>query len=193
MNDANFYANLIANAPIQSSSRYFEAGVYHVQIDGAKIFLNRQRRPRAAVECTVVDSSNPSFPVTSQVSWIVSLDNDSGPSTIRTFIVDITGCTHEQAGTLEAINKFFPNVDADPNAGPSVATGLHALVNAFEKPTQSGGVYTRCSWRRFDPETDTAPDFAALRASAQAPASNNSAPAVDAAPAGQVNGSPIPF
>ena len=185
--DANYFANLIANAPIQSSSRYFEAGVYHVKIDGCKMFENRQRRPRAAVECTVVESNNPSFPATSQVSWIVALDNDSGPSTIRSFISDLTGCTPAEAGAADVILKFFPHPETTPDAGPSVATGLHALVNAFEKPTKSGGVYTKCSWRKYDPASDDAIDFASM------PAVGASAQPVDTAPAQQVNGDPIPF
>lgn len=160
--DANYFANLIASAPVQSSSRYFEAGVYLVKIDGAKIFMNRQRRPRAAVDCTVIDSNNRDFPQTTQVSWVVALDSDSGPSTIKTFICDLTGCSPAEAATMDVINKFFPNVEADPNAGASVSVGLHALVNAFEKPTKSGGVYTKVSWRAFDPSKDSAPDFASM-------------------------------
>jgi len=181
--DANYFANLIANAPIQSSSRYFEKGIYHVTIDGAKIFLNRQKRPRAAVECTVVSSNNPDFPETSQVSWIVSLDNDSGPGTIRSFICDVTGCEAAEASTFEVINKFFPNVEADPKAPRSVAAGLQALVHAFEKPTQSGGIYTKCQWRRFDPSKDEAPNFTPAVTAVHAETSS-------AAPVGS---DPIPF
>ena len=58
MMDSNYFANLIASAPMQTSSRYFEAGIYLVEIDNCKIFSNRQRRPRATVECTVIDSNN---------------------------------------------------------------------------------------------------------------------------------------
>jgi len=180
--DANYFANLIANAPIQSSSRYFEKGIYHVTIDGAKIFLNRQKRPRAAVECTVISSNNPDFPETSQVNWVVSLDNDSGPGTVRAFICDVTGCTPEQAATAEVVNKFFPNVEV-PNAPRSVAAGIQALVHAFEKPTQTGGVYTKCQWRHFDPSKNEAPNFTPTMAAVHAAAS----------PEAPVGSDPIPF
>jgi hypothetical protein len=157
-----YIAQLFANASVKTSSRYFEAGVYHIKIDGAKIFSNRQGRPRASVDCTVVGSNNPSFPPTSQVSWVVSLDNDSGPSSIVTFIHDVTGCSPQEASSAQVLNKFFPNIAANPNAAPSIAIGLHALVHAFEKPTKSGGIYTKCSWKKFDPAQDEAPDFAAM-------------------------------
>ena len=160
--DANYFANLIASAPIQTTSRYFEAGVYAVKIDAAKIFLNRQRRPRAAVDCTVLHSNNASFPTTSQVSWIVSLDSDSGPSTLKGFIADITGCSEAEASSIDVINAFFPNTEANPAAAPSKAVGLQAIVNAFEKPTKSGGIYTKCTWRHFNPETDEMPDFSKM-------------------------------
>ena len=42
MMDSNYFANLIASAPMQTSSRYFT--VYLVEIDNCKIFSNRQRR-----------------------------------------------------------------------------------------------------------------------------------------------------
>lgn len=160
--DANYFANLIANAPVQSNSRYFEAGVYHVKIDGAKIFMNRQRRPRAAVECTVINSNNPSFPTTTQVSWVVSLDSDSGPSTIKTFICSLTNCTPSQASDMTVINKFFPNIELDPNASPSAAVGVQAIVNAYEKTTQSGGVFTKCVWGPYDADSEATPDFSKM-------------------------------
>lgn len=160
--DANYFANLIAAAPVQTTSRYFEAGVYAVKVDAAKIFVNRQRRPRAAVDCTVVQSNNPNFPATSQVSWVITLDSDSGPSEVKTFIVALTGCTEQEAASPEVINKFFPNTIDNANTDPSVAIGLHAIVNAFEKTTKSGGIFTKCSWKRFDPQTDEMPDFSSM-------------------------------
>jgi len=160
--DSNYFANLIAAAPVQTTSRYFEAGVYAVKVDAAKIFVNRQRRPRAAVDCTVLQSNNPNFPATSQVSWVITLDSDSGPSEIKTFIVALTGCTEAEAANPEVINKFFPNTIDNANMEPSVAIGLHAIVNAFEKTTKSGGIFTKCSWKRFDPQADEMPDFSSM-------------------------------
>ena len=188
--DHNYFADLIANAAVQNSSRYFEAGVYLVKVDGAKIFMNRQRRPRAVVECSVVNSNNSNLPSTSQVSWVVSLDSDSGPGSLKTFICQISGCDESQV-TSEVINKFFPAFEMNPNAEPSVAIGLHALVNAFEKPTKSGGVYTKLDWRAFDPSQDEAPDFANMpRAGAVAAQLSANAEAFAGA---SVSSDPIPF
>ena len=186
--DHNYFADLIANAAVQNSSRYFEAGVYHVKVDGAKIFMNRQRRPRAVVECSVINSNNANLPTTSQVSWVVSLDSDSGPGSLKTFICQISGCNETEV-TSEVINKFFPAFEMNPEAQPSVAIGLQATVNAFEKPTKSGGVYTKLDWRAFDPETDEAPDFANMpRVGASA------APSAEAFQGAAVASSdPIPF
>lgn len=160
--DANYFANLIANAPVQTSARYFEAGSYLVEIDNCKIFTNRQRRPRAAVDVTVIDSNNVNFPQTSQISWVVSLDSDSGPSTLKSFVCDILACQPHEI-TQEVMLRAFINTD-DPNTSGqrSMLIGQKATVNAYEKPTKSGGIYTKCAWKRFDAESMTAPDFKAM-------------------------------
>ena len=162
MMDSNYFANLIASAPMQTSSRYFEAGIYLVEIDNCKIFSNRQRRPRAAVECTVIDSNNAEYPQTTQISWVVSLDSDSGPSELKAFIAGVTGCQPAEI-TNDVFLNFFINAD-DPNSGDkqSIAIGLQAIVNAYEKQTKSGGVFTKVSWKKFDAEKDTRPNFAAM-------------------------------
>ena len=162
--DSNYFANLIAAAPVQTSSRYFEAGIYLVEIDNCKIFSNRQRRPRAAVECTVINSNNAEYPQTTQVSWIVSLDSDSGPSELKTFIASVTGCRPADV-TNEVFLNFFINAD-DPSSEQkqSIAIGLQAIVNAYEKQTKNGGVFTKVSWKQFNPEKDTRPDFASMPA-----------------------------
>lgn len=168
--DANYFANLIANAPIQNSSRYFEAGIYHVKIDACKVFTNRQRRPRAAVDCTVIQSNNVNFPTTSQVSWVVALDNDSGPSTVTTFIANLMGCAAHEI-TPEVSGKVFPFIeDSAQSAQPSIAVGLQAIVNVFEKPTKSGGTYTKCDWKGFDPSKDEPVDFSSIAVVGNTPA-----------------------
>ena len=185
--DHNYFANLIANSAVQNSSRYFEAGVYHVKIDGAKIFMNRQRRPRAVVECSVINSNNSNLPTTSQVSWVVSLDSDSGPGSLKTFICQVAGCSEQEVST-DVINSFFPAFEMNPNAEPSVAIGLEAIVNAFEKPTKSGGLYTKLDWKSFDSEKDEAPDFASMSRANVAP----SVPSADSFQ-GASTADPIPF
>lgn len=171
MMDSNYFANLIAAAPLQTSSRYFEAGIYLVEIDNCKMFTNRQRRPRAAVECTVIDSNNADFPQTTQISWVVSLDSDSGPSEIKGFIAGITGC-READVTNDVILNFFVNADdQSAEAKQSIGIGLQGIVNAYEKQTKSGGVFTKVSWKKFDPTTDARPDFASMPKANQA--SNN--------------------
>jgi len=163
MMDASYFTNLIANAPLQSTSRYFEQGIYHVQIDNCKFFTNRQRRPRAAVDCTVINSNNVNFPQTTQMSWVVSLDSDSGPSTLKAFIAGVMGCNEAEISN-EAIGKVFIYAD-DPNSASqrSVAVGLQAVVNAYEKPTKNGGVFTKLSWKGIiEKRGDVAPDFSLL-------------------------------
>ena len=55
MMDSNYFANLIASAPMQTSSRYFEAGIYLVEIDNCKILLKSSTPTSCkAVECTVI-------------------------------------------------------------------------------------------------------------------------------------------
>ncbi|MHA2264793.1 MAG: hypothetical protein ACXAEN_20570 [Candidatus Thorarchaeota archaeon] len=173
------YADLIANAAVQSSSRYFEAGSYLVQIDACKVFENRQRRLRAAVECTILDSNNPKLPTTSSVSWVVALDSDSGPGNIKTFIVDMFDCSAQEASNSEKVAAVFPH---ESTSTPSVACGFQAIVNAYEKETKSGGIFTRVMWKRHDPEKDPAPQFSPLASTVQQSA--------ETAP---VSGDPIPF
>ena len=159
MFDTNYLANMIANAEIQSSSRYFEKGLYLVEIDNCKFFMNRKRQPRAAVECSVIDSSNPNFPRTSSVSWIVSLDSDSGGNTLKTFLVDLTKANPNQVDATFVASVFISEGDTSV----SKLSGIQALVNAYEKPTKSGGVFTKCDWNYFDPKSMEVPDFASMR------------------------------
>ena len=159
MFDSNYLANMIANAEVQSSSRYFEKGLYLVEIDNCKFFLNRKRQPRAAVECSVIDSSNPNFPRTSSVSWIVSLDSDSGSNTLKTFLVDLTQASPDKVDAGFVSSIFIS--EGDTNV--SKLSGHKAIVNAYEKPTKSGGIFTKCDWTYFNPENMEAPDFGAMR------------------------------
>ena len=162
MMDSNYFANLIAAAPMQTSSRYFGPGIHLVEIDNCKIFSNRQRRPRAAVECSVIDSNNEEFPQTTQISWIVSLDSDSGPSELKTFIAGVTGCQPSEV-TNDVFLNFFMNADDPSSEGKqSIGIGLQAIVNAYEKQTKSGGIFTKVSWKKFDTQKDTRPDFASM-------------------------------
>jgi len=155
MAEFDFFANAIANSVAQTSSRYFEKGTYLVNIDNCTFFHNRKRQPRAVVSCTVIDSNNLDFPETSQVSWVVSLDSDSGPSTIKTFICDVTG---EAAHTLtpKDINEAFiaPGVH-----GVSKLAGRKALVNVYEKTTEKNTIFTKCEWKGFDATKDKLPNF----------------------------------
>ena len=161
--DSSYFSDLIASAQIQTSSRYFEAGVYLVEIDNCKFFTNRQRRPRAAVECTVIDTNNVNFPQTTQLSWVVSLDSDSGPSALKGFISGVMGCKESEI-TNEAISKIFIYSDS-PNSEntPSIAIGLKALVHAHAIQTQKGGTFTKLSWRGFNADTDERPDFSKMQ------------------------------
>ncbi len=160
MSNTSYFASLIANAPVQTSSRYFEAGTYLVEVDHCKFFLNRKRQMRAAVEVTVLESNNVTCPETTQLTWIVALDSDSGPSTLKTFMVNLMGCRATEI-TDEVVNKIFIDQESD-STDASIATGLQCIVNAHEKPTQSGGTFTRVLWKRFDSEKDTRPDFRAM-------------------------------
>jgi hypothetical protein len=187
MFDSNYFANIIANAEVQSSSRYFEKGLYLVEIDNCKFFQNRKRQPRAAVECSVIDSSNPNFPNTSSVSWIVSLDSDSGGNTLKTFLVDLT-----QANPNKITADFVNSIFVDENATePSKLSGHRAIVNAYEKPTKSGGVFTKCDWTYFK-EGMEAPDFAAMRNEASQQSQSQQSQS-DQDSWGQPSDNPIPF
>ena len=155
----NYFAQLIAGSQVQHSSRYFEKGTFLVEIDNVKLFMNRKRQPRAAVECTVKQSSNSNLPAASSVSWIVSLDSDAGPSTVKTWIACMFRCSDADI-TSETIQDIFVG-DGEDRISP--ASGFQAIVNAYEKPTRSGGVFTKCEWKRFE-EGDALPDFDLLRA-----------------------------
>ena len=156
--DNSYFLNLIANANIQSAARYFQAGTYLVEIDNCKLFLNRMKRPRAAVDCTVIDSSNIDFKETSQVTMVVALDSDSGPDQLKTFIRDILGCEAKEV-TSEVVSRIFVP-EGSPTA--SIAVGLKAIVNAYDKPTKSGGVYTKTNWKGFR-DSDPLPNFQEMR------------------------------
>jgi len=156
--DKDYFLNLIANAPIQNSSRYFEPGTYLVEIDHAKLFMNRKRQPRAAVDCTIIDSNNPNLTKMTSVSWVVSLDSDSGPSTIRTFICDLLSCNESEANG-DLTNRVFV---AEGEDRKSLIVGIKAVVSAYEKATKSGGVFTRCNWKRFDADKMEMPNFSEI-------------------------------
>lgn len=160
MSNSSYFSKMIVEAAVQTNSRYFEAGTYLVEIDHCKFFLNRKRQMRAAVECTVVESNNITCPQTTQLTWVVALDNDSGPSTLKTFMVNLMGCKPNEI-TDEVVSSIFVEEGSD-TAGQSIATGLHAIVNAHEKPTQAGGTYTKLLWKRFDMDSETRPDFKAM-------------------------------
>lgn len=165
MSDTDYFAGLIAGADVQSSSRYFEPGVYLVEIDAVKFFKNRKRQPRAAVECTVLDSSNTNLGVSSSVSWIVSLDSDAGPSTIKTFLANVLEAKGSDI-TAEVISSTFVNEDSDDNR-ISPAAGYQCIVHAYEKDTKSGGKFTKCEWTRYKADRgDRLPDFNKARSSA---------------------------
>ena len=171
MAEFDFFANAIASAVAQTSSRYFEKGTYLVNIDNCTFFHNRKRQPRAVVSCSVIDSNNPDFPETSQVSWVVSLDSDSGPSTIKTFICDVTGAAAHTL-TPKDINEAFiaPGVH-----GVSKLAGTKALVNVYEKTTEKNTIFTKCEWKAFEEGRDKRPDFRQMTqvvASEQAVAAN---------------------
>jgi hypothetical protein len=154
--DSNFFATMIAEAKIQQSSRYFEPGLYLVQIDNCKFFANRHGRPRAAVDCTVVASNNSLFPETSQVTWVVSLDTDSGPSTVKTFIASLFKQTDSKSITAADVNKIFVK---DGSMNVSSASGMHALVNVYTIKTVAGSDFSKHEWRHFNIESDAIPDF----------------------------------
>lgn len=155
--DDDFFAALIADSQMQSSARYFEEGTYLVQIDNAKIFKNRNRQPRAGVECTVVQSNNARIGASSSVSWVVSLDNDSGPGTVKSWVSRVFE-TPESEITGEAVKRIFV-MEGEEGHRVSPASGFHCLVNAYEKETSKGGVFTKCEWKRVIDGRDTLPDF----------------------------------
>jgi len=157
--DADFFASMIADADIQQGSRYFEPGVYLVQIDNCKFFANRQARPRAAVDCTVVGSNNANFPKTTQVSWVVSLDTDSGPNTVKTFIAKLFKVSSNDEIKSADVNKIFVK---DGSTVSSTASGMYALVNVYNIKTKSDKDFTKCEWRHFDIETEEIPNFDAM-------------------------------
>jgi len=180
----DYFAGLVAGATVQKSSRYFERGTYLVEVDNAKMFMNRKRQPRAAVECTILESSNNNLPRSTSVSWIVSLDSDAGPSTIKSWIFSMFGSPESEI-TSAAVSEIF--VGEDENRVSST-NGFKAIVTAYEKPTRSGGVFTKCEWRRFH-DGDPLPDFAELRRTSPGLP-------VPTLPSGQevdLNDDPIPF
>jgi len=154
--DADFFATMIAEAEIQQGSRYFEPGLYLVQIDNCKFFANRHGRPRAAVDCTVVASNNSLFPETSQATWVVSLDTDSGPNTVKTFIAKLFKQTDSKSITASDVNKIFVK---DGSMNVSSASGMHALLNVYTIKTTSGNDFSKHEWRHFNIDSDEIPDF----------------------------------
>jgi hypothetical protein len=163
--NTEYFANLIADAEVQKSSRYFEAGIYQVEIDDCKFITNSNGRPRAVVECTVIDSSNANFPPTSSVSWVVALDGYGGSGALKAFICDCFGSAPQSVTQQKVMALFSP----DANTGVSVASGTQAIVNAYEKPTKAGGIFTKCMWKGFDPKKDTPPNFQDLRSRVSQP------------------------
>ena len=151
----DFFVNGIANATVMNSSRYFEAGTYLLKIDSCTFFHNRKHQPRVAVSCTVEASNNVDFPETSQVSWVVPLDSDSGKEVIKTFICDVSGKNPSMIGPAQVTTVFILPGDASV----SEFSGRYAIVNVYEKRTEKGGIFTKCDWKGFNPETDKRPNF----------------------------------
>ncbi len=154
----DFIASLVANANTMTASRYFEQGTYLVSIENCKIRSNRQGRPRAIVECTLIDSNNAAFDAGSNLAWVVSLDTDSGPSDLKTWLVAMSGLSERDMTDSEIAKQLRP----DPATGVSRFSGRQAIVQAFTKTTKTGGSFTVVSFKPFDPNTDKAPNFKAM-------------------------------
>lgn len=151
----DFIASLVANANTMTASRYFEPGTYLVTVENCKIRANRQGRPRAIVECTLIDSNNTAFDPGSNLAWVVSLDTDGGPSDLKTWLVSMSGIAERDMTDTEIAKQLRP----DPTTGVSRFSGKQAIVQAFTKTTQKGGSFTIVSFKLFDPNTDKAPNF----------------------------------
>lgn len=178
----DFIASLVANANTMTASRYFEPGTYLVSIENCKIRSNRQGRPRAIVECTLIDSNNATFDAGSNLAWVVSLDTDSGPSDLKTWLVAMSGLSEREMTDSEIAKQLRP----DPTTGVSRFSGRQAIVQAFSKTTKAGGSFTVVSFKPFDPNTDKVPNFRTMTQRGDTPtteavlaANNWSLPATD--------------
>lgn len=139
---ASYYYELIAATLSIHRARYFEEGTYAVHVDNAYFFTNRQRRPRAAVECTVMRSNNANLPLGSSASWVVALDSDAAPASIRGFVE----CILPTVDTITAsdVGRIFPE---KTTGACSAAAGTMVRVIARKRPTRSGGEYTKVEWQ----------------------------------------------
>ena len=174
------WASRIAGSECQNNARYIEAGTYLLTIDNCMNKANRNGDPRFIVEATVLNSTNPDFPRTSAVSWVVKLNSDLGPRTVKTFLRDVIGCP-EGSITPDVIRE---SMEPNEETGVSPLAGTQAIAFAREKPTKAGGTFTKVEWRRYN-EGDPLPDFAVARQSVPVAAEDESYADTD--------GDPIPF
>jgi hypothetical protein len=144
---ASYFHEVIASAK-EKTVRPFVGGIYEVRIDSAYLFTNRQRKPYAAVVCTVLRSNNTYLPATSRASWVISLRADSAATDLKKFVT----CMLPTAGDITSLDvgRIFPE---KTTGATSAAVGSTTIVVARNIPTHSGGEYTKLEWQPLPKKT----------------------------------------
>lgn len=158
----------IGEVKVGFEGSYFGPGRYVVKITGVRCFKNRKSLDRIAIECIILESSDPSaHPVGSSASQLLALEHDGTLRDLKSFILAALPELREDE-VVPAVCRWVTDdptsgaIDAEVYGGlpESVRTliragtysqvqpcrGLRRVVVASHKPTERGGVFTKHAW-----------------------------------------------
>lgn len=128
----------IEEARISEGGVYFKPGVFRVEVEAVKGLKDRKGVGTFVVEGTLLESSEPSLPVGTAVSWVVKLDKEPALGNIKAFIAAAMG--------EDAKNVTAESVDLVISAGnPLKGTKLRASAQNIK--TKAGNDFTKITWK----------------------------------------------
>ena len=158
----------IGEVKVGFEGAYFGPGRYSVKITGVRCFKNRKSLDRIAIECIILESSDPSaHPVGSSASQLLALEHDGTLRDLKSFILAAFPELRED----EVVPAVCRWVTDDPTSGAidaevwgglpeAVRTliragtysqvqpcmGIRRTIVASVKETKSGGMFTKHAW-----------------------------------------------
>ena len=158
----------IGEVKVGFEGSYFGPGRYVVKVTGVRCFKNRKSLDRIAIECIILESSDPSaHPVGSSASQLLALEHDGTLRDLKSFILAALPELRED----EVVPAVCRWVTEDPTSGAidaevwgglpeAVRTlirvgtysqvqpcmGIRRTIVASVKETKSGGMFTKHAW-----------------------------------------------
>lgn len=119
----------IGSAQYFEGGKYIQPGLYLVEIQKVKQSFTRQKRPFFVVEMKVLETSNPKdHPVSTDMSWMVMLDQDAALGNIKHFI---SVASETPINEVQAVDAEEACSEGNPMAGLRLkASAVNILTKA---------------------------------------------------------------